>query len=227
MQDLTLANVAAVSERPDELNDELDDEEVDQWLAEFEAEDRHAAGVLREALAAQRGIPAPERELAGAAEHVRTGLESRHHPFDWIANAAGYDGPPPADDAELILTCTAATISPREDTGLDAEEEAMLMSLQHADWLGAIVSAVRAGPGTRARASELTAGIRTCPEVDSVNVDEDDEELIETTFEMVTPAWSGLGLIDQDDRLTSLGAWVLPRGLARAWETDFDTGDGS
>src|SRR5687767_11312961 len=101
------------------------------------------------------------------------------------------------------------------------------MSLQHADWLGAIVSAVRAGPGTPATAGDLTAGIRTCPEVNSVGVDEDYEELVETTFEMVTLAWSALGLVDRNDRLTSLGAWVLPRGLARAWETDFDTDDGS
>jgi hypothetical protein len=223
MEDHTLANVPAVSELHDELYDP-DDE--DQWLAEFEAADRHAAGVLREALAAHRGIPAPEGELPEAAERVRAGLESRQYPFDWIANAVGHEGPPPADDAELILACTAATISPREDTGLDAEEEAMLMSLQHADWLGAIVSAVRAGPGTPATASELTAGIRTCPEVNSVNLDEDDDQLVETTFEMVTLAWSALGLIDRDDRLTSLGAWVLPRGLARAWETDFDSDGG-
>ncbi len=170
-----------MSEPPpsEDLYDEPGDEEVDQWLAEFEAADRHAAGVLREALGPQRGAPAPSAELAAAAGGVRAGLGSRHPPFDWIANAAGFEGAPPTDDQELLLSCTAGTISPREDTGLDPEEESMLMSLQH-------------------------------------------EEFVETTFALVTPAWNALGLIDREERLTPLGAWALPRALARAWGADFD-----
>ena len=198
------------------------DEELDQWLAEYDAADRHAATVLREALAERRGAPAPHGEVADAATRLRAGLESAHYPFEWISNAAGFAGALPTDDEELLLTCTAATISPVEETGLDSEEEAMLLTLQHADWLGAIVTAVRAGPGTPATADSLTAGIAACPEVDSIDVDDDDEQLTEATFEMVTLAWTALGLIDDHERLTQLGAWVLPRALARAWGSEFD-----
>jgi hypothetical protein len=156
---------------------------------------------------------------------VRAGLESGRYPFDWISSAAGFRGALPTDDRELLLACTASTISPQEETGLEVEEEAMLMSLEHADWLGAIVSAVRRGPGTLATARDLTAGIRTCPEVDSVGVDEDDERFVETAFEMVTLPWNALGLIDRDERLTVLGAWMLPRALARSWGTEFDAAE--
>jgi hypothetical protein len=31
-----------------------------------------------------------------------------------------------------------------------------------------------------------------------------------------------LGVLDEDERLTRLGAWVLPRALARAWGSRFD-----
>ena len=45
-------------------------------------------------------------------------------------------------------------------------------------------------------------------------------ELIERIVEKLR----ALGLVDDDDRLTDLGAWALPRGLARAWGADFDAG---
>lgn len=73
------------------------------------------------------------------------------YPYDWIGRAAGLDREPlPGDGKELLLRCVAATISPREETGLDIDGEAMLSSIEHADWIGAIVSAVRAGPGVDA-----------------------------------------------------------------------------
>ena len=87
----------------------------------------------------------------------------------------------------------AATISPEEITGLHTEEEATLVSLQHADWLGAILGVVRAGAGSDASPVSLVEAVRTCPEIE-----------------------------DADDRLTPPGGWVLPRVLARAWHGDFD-----
>jgi hypothetical protein len=122
-----------------------------------------------------------------------------------------------------VLRCAAATISPLDDPGLDPEEEASLDSLEHADWLGAIVSLVRAGRGAEASTKQLVEGIRTCPEVEIPSeLDFDDVLFIETAFSIIVFPWFALGLTDRDERLTPIGAWVLPRALARAWGSDFD-----
>ncbi len=68
---------------------------------------------------------------------MRERIRDASFPMEWVARAAGLEATRlPADDLDLLLTCTAATISPREETGLENEEEAMLLSLEHADWLG-------------------------------------------------------------------------------------------
>jgi hypothetical protein len=122
-----------------------------------------------------------------------------------------------------LIRLAAATISPQEETGLDVEEESLLFSLEHADWIGAIVSVVRAGAGANASPDALVDGIRDCPEVElESEIDIDDESHLEAAFWIVAVPWQILGLIDPDQRLTELGEWVLPRALARAWGGDFD-----
>lgn len=206
----------------------VSDEEMDEFLAEWQAADRHAAEVLRQALADCVGDPAPEADLAAACTRLRMGLRSGQHPFDWVRRAAALDDTDlDMSDGELLVRCVAATIAPTEETGLEAEEEAAIISLEHADWLGAIVSAVRAGPGAEASASSLAAGIYTCPEVNiEGGVDVDDGAAEEMAFEIVSLPWSAIGLIDQDQRLTPLGIWGLPRGLAHAWGSNLDPPSG-
>src|SRR5574340_870903 len=207
---------------PDEPNDVLD-EDLEAFLEASDEADREAAALLCTALGPLRGQPAPAEELATGAAGLRDGLNERHHPFAWIRSAAGLDAEPlPDDGAELVLRCTAATISPREETGLDPEEEAILLTLEHADWLGAIVSVVRRGPGADASPEALGEGIRDCPEVElDGELDVDDEAHLETAFWIVALPWQVLGLTDRDQRLTALGAWALPRAVARAWGVDF------
>ena len=202
---------------------EFDEELEEQWLEEWDQLDREAVDVLRRALNDHRGAPAPAG-LAAATSAVRAGLTEDHHPFAWIRQAAGLERDQrPDDDAELLVRCAAATIAPQEETGLDVEEEALLLSLEHADWLGAIVSVVRAGPGADASPDDLVKGIQNCPEVElESELDLDDESHLETAFWIVALPWQVLGLTDRDQRLTALGAWVLPRALARAWGGDFD-----
>lgn len=194
-------------------------------ISDWEKVDRQAARVLREALGEHRGAPIPAGEPDTIAPGVRDGLAAGTYPFDWIGRAAGFGREAPPDDgAELILRCTAATISPLEETGLDPEEEAMLISIEHADWLGAIVSAVRAGPGADASQRSLVAGIAACPEVEpgpGTDLD-DDVAFLEAAFSILSVPWRALGMVDGDERLTALGVWALPRSLARAWGSDFD-----
>jgi hypothetical protein len=103
---------------------------------------------------------------------------------------------------------------------MDLEEEAAIMSLEHGDWLGAVIELVRAGVGAAASPEKLVSYSNDSPEVEGV-IDPDDEVLIRTSFELVLPAWESAGAIDAARRLTALGRWGLPRALAWAWDHDF------
>jgi hypothetical protein len=91
----------------------------------------------------------------------------------------------------------------------------------HDVWVGAVVGLVRGGVGASADPAALVAAIDACPEVDGT-VDPDDADLVELAFEVVLPTWETVGAVDADRRLTALGAWGLPRALARAWGGDLN-----
>jgi hypothetical protein len=213
---------------PDEPDIDLD-EDLEAFLEAWDGADREATEILRSALDHFREQPAPREALAAAAGQLRDGLRERHHPFAWIRSAAGLETEQfPENDVELVLRCVAATISPQKETGLDPEEEAILLTLEHADWLGAIVSVVRQGLGADASPEALVDGIRACPEVElEADLDPDDEAHLETAFWILALPWHVLSVTDQDQRLTALGAWILPRALARAWGANFDANAGA
>ncbi len=206
--------------------DDLDPDELDEFIAAWGEVDREAVELLRAALAAHRGLPPPAVELSAAAARIRKGIEADLFPLSWVHSAAALErGALPDDDVELILRCTAATISPREETGLGIEEEAALLSLEHADWLAAAIVTVREGAGCEASGEALADAISRCPEVSlEADLDIDEELHLEAAFSIAVLAWLALGLIDRDERLTPLGAWAMPRALARAWGGEFDPG---
>lgn len=196
-----------------------DDDDIDAFVAEWEAAERDAAAVVREALGELRGAPAPEAALSAAADQARAGLG--RWPLDWPARAAGFGARPPLDDAELLLALVAATISPREPTGLPPEEEASIASLELGDWAGAIIGTVRTGPGAAADPEALVEAIDACAEIDGPPIDPADLSAYLLPFELVSPVWQAVGVLDDRRRLTELGAWLLPRALTRAWGVEF------
>ena len=215
-----------MSEDRQDEHDEPDfsDELEDQWIAEWDQAEHDAVEVLRNALRQYRAQPRPGDQLTEAAATVRTRLREGGHPLDWVRRAAAMiNDPAPDDDTELLIQLASATISPREETGLDVEEESLLMSLEHADWLGAIISTVRDGPGADASPDALVDGIRNCPEVVTESgIDFDEESHLEAAFWIIALPWQVIGLIDPDQRLTALGQWILPRALAPSWGGNFD-----
>lgn len=211
-------SVAAVSPFRD-----MTTEEFERFAAELDAEMRAAREILYSALAEERGKPAPEAELKVACRHLRRGFRAGGQPFDWIRAAAGVRREARRPDEELIVECLAGTMFPGEETGLDPRDEAAIMSLDDADWLGALLSAARAGPGSAADPRALVAGISACPEVDmDLATEPGDRAIVEAIFALVIPAWKALGVVDANDRLTALGAWALPRALALGLGGDFD-----
>src|SRR5918993_1525032 len=196
----------------DDWDEQAEDEE---FLAQWEQAEVEAVGILRQALPPQARSPLPTGDLAAACRRPRTGL-GRHDPaVETIRRATGLEPPLPADDAELWLVAAGALIAMREPSGLDPELEAAVMALELADWVGAVVGLVRGGVGANAEPAALVAAINDCPEVEGT-VDPDDADLVELAFEVVVPTWEAVGAVDADRRLTALGAWGLPRALARA-----------
>jgi hypothetical protein len=129
----------------------------------------------------------------------------------------------PDDDAELLLSCLQAVVAAPADRGLDIEEETMLDTLEHADWLGG-GGLARAGRCRRTgRSRRDRARDESCPEVNiPAGIDLDERSGLEAAFSIVGLAWIVAGCVDRDDRLTAVGEWMQPRALARAWATDFD-----
>lgn len=201
--------------------EELEDDEA--FLAQWDEADRRAVEILREALRDYIGRSVPAEALQAAAARIRGGIAAGTWPFEWIGRGAGLRrGSLPAEDAELILRCLAGIISLEEETGLGTEVDASIMTLEHADWLGPAVMFPRRGEGARADAAAFAETVDECPEVEET-LDPDDAEVIEHSFTILLPAFEAIGVVDESERLTELGAWVLPRAVARAWNGDFDT----
>lgn len=197
------------------------DDDLDAFVADWEAAERDAAKVVREALVELRGMPAPEGALGAAADQARAGLG--RWPLDWPPRAAGFGARTPQDDGELLLDLIGATISPREATGLPSDDEASIASLELGDWAGTIIETVRAGPGAAADPEALVEAIDACPEIDGPPIDPAELSAYLLPFELVSPVWQAAGVLDDRRRLTELGAWLLPRALTRAWGVEFDT----
>ena len=199
---------------------ELEDEE--EFLAAWERAEASAVDLLRGALPELLNTDPHPGALQAACDELRSGMRARRWPCEHIRRAAGWKPTKlPNGNLELWLGAVGGFISPREETGLDPEEEASIMALQHADWLGAVVGLVRAGVGASAEPGALVDYINDCPEVEGT-VDPDKETLIQIAFELVLPTWEAARAVDARRRLTPLGRWGLPRALASAWNRDFD-----
>ena len=195
------------------------DEDDDELIAAWAEVDRQAAQVLRTACAEVLREAPPQPELAEAAGSLRREIEASARHVRYFDVASGWAGSPPEDDVEVWLQALASTISPSEDTGAAAEEQAAIFSLQHADWLGSIVGLVRRGVGAEFDAEGWSLDLAALPEVDDQSEDPDDDlTAFSMPVELLAPLWQTLGVIDEDRCLTPLGRWGLPRALLSVWE---------
>jgi hypothetical protein len=199
--------------------DDLRDFDADDFLQEWQEADRAAVELIREALPDVVAASVPAEPLREAAGQIRGRLADR--PYRHLAAAAGWGKEPPADDQELWIQAAGGLVSMNGESGLGSHEESSLMSLQHADWAGAVIGLARAGVGTRAWAEDLFDLADKCPEIDG-SYDTDDREPIVFAFRLMVPVWEAVGALDEHLRLTPLGHWGLPRALAWAWDGSLD-----
>jgi hypothetical protein len=221
--------------------DVLLDEQDAEFMAEWAAADAEALAELQAALDEVGERPLPADELTAACDTARTALA---HPglTGRLLGACGGAAEQawPGDDRDLWLTMAAGVVSPAGaaaapagPSGLgpagladdETDEVSMalgaLCALEHIDWLAAISTLTRGGPGTPASAADLARYVRDYCAADGMPDDpghEDvDEPAIAELFSHVESLWEVLGAIDAAQRLTSLGWWGLPEALQKAW----------
>lgn len=224
----------------------VSDEEDEALLAAWADADADARQLLIELLDGIAPQPRPRTQLHAAARRLREALPTGQWPHDLLRSLLGADPETVPDDEELWLTLATAVVDgghgPPLDDPLDDEVLAAWMSLQHADWIGAVVTLAAAGPGAVADAETLahhaaTFDFETDPDGDpppdpATILDTDEpwewdawwdeggygEELgLSIAFEVVARLWQALGALDDQLRLTDLGWWGLPEALHRAW----------
>ncbi|MEQ8840088.1 MAG: hypothetical protein RIB98_03835 [Acidimicrobiales bacterium] len=109
----------------------------------------------------------------------------------------------------------AAMAAPTDLGPLSPAERDAVLTLEWADWLGAVIGLVRRGPGATVDGAALVDCINRCPEVDTT-IPKGDRARIEWAFDVVIAPWDELG-ITEDGTLTPLGIEALPAALHRAW----------
>jgi len=121
------------------------------------------------------------------------------------------------------LDALAETISPSDEPDEDEiESVSAVMALQHADWLGLALGAVRRGPGSALDPELVQADIEQLAEVDGEIEDPEGHlAVLHMALLHLTPRWQSLGALDENQRFTQRGTWGLPRALHRSWS---DTG---
>ena len=183
------------------------DPEADEW----------AVQVLDRALG-ETDAPMPEA-IAQAAAVLRAAAASDDRLAQWLAAS---DGPVDLDEPDLsvVLAALAAAVSPAALAPLAADARRAVLELEWADWLGAVIGVVRAGPGTSVDPDDLVDQINRCQEVTST-IPKADRARVAWAFGVVTELWEPLG-IALDGALTEFGAQVLSPALRTAWGDKLD-----
>ncbi len=237
--------------------DVLLDEQDEQFLADWDEAEAEALSELRMVVDEVGERPLPGQELREACVSLRSALARPGWPGNLLAACGDVDPRDlPADDTELWLRLAAGIASPAgelpdddkvpdPDDELDEDSQAIvaLCTLQPYDWLAAVATLARRGPGTAAAAYDLARYVSEFEPDDDDRAaaddadegddsadsefgfdefDEDfdeseDQEAGEGFFFHVTGLWQALGALDDAERLTPLGWWGLPEALQRAW----------
>jgi len=149
-----------------------------------------------------------------AADSLRRAAGADSATAQWLAASQG-----PVDldesDQRVVVAALAATVRPHAMAPLDRDAREAVAHLEWADWLGAVIGLVREGVGASPDPAHLVDLVNRCPEVAST-IPKTDRPRVEWAFAICTDQWASTGLTESE-RLTELGAWMLPRMLLEAW----------
>jgi hypothetical protein len=202
----------------------------------WDAAERYAVTLLWEALPEAHAVATPIEELTEQAARFRSA--ARKWPYRDLAHATWGQHTRkrlPADDMDLWLDAAGVMATMRRQVGTGSPLLEPMTLLRPADWAGAVIGLVRAGVNTVAMAEDLVRYARQCPQITGGNETGDeaaaydpfaggvaDDESMCRGFEAALTCWQAIGAVNEQQWLTRLGWWGLPRALARAWNGDFD-----
>lgn len=214
----------------------VSDEQDEELFSAWDEEEAFALSELRRILGELAKQPElPIAELDRAVTRLRGLLAGAGYPGNVLRACAGFDGEAmPEDDQELWLAVASGIAGPVSDLpeegdlleefiDLDGpipiEDEIMahLCAIQYADWLAAVAALARMGPGALASPERIARLIAESEDIDAEEQNTDDLAATERLFEPVVTLWAHLGIVNEDDVLTPLGWWGLPKALERAW----------
>ena len=135
----------------------------------WDAAERYAVTLLREALPEVQAVPVPVEELTAEAARFRSA--ARKWPYRQLARAAWGQRPrkrSPADDTDLWLDAAGAMATMQGHIGADLRLLEPVTMLRPADWAGAVIGLVRSGVNAIATAGDLVRYARQCPEIMSM-----------------------------------------------------------
>ena len=175
-------------------------------------DDAYARDMLRRAVGE---FPAVEQAgITAAAARLRAAAAADEPIARWLAASLG-----PVDldttDLEVVVAALAAAVAPFTLAPLEVTERDAVLTLEWADWLGAVIDLVRAGEGAAVDGESLVDAVNRCAEVTST-IPKSDRARIAWAFDVCTGPWAPLGLAGADG-LTVLGTALLPRALDQAW----------
>ncbi|MEV0380702.1 hypothetical protein [Nonomuraea sp. NPDC050643] len=219
----------------------VSDEQDEELFAAWDEEEAFALSELRRITAGLSKQPElPADDLDAAAARLRDLIALPGYPGNVLRACAGFDDRPlPDDDHELWLAVAAGIAGPISDLseGGDVLEEfadldgdlseedtalANLCAIQHADWLAGVAALARMGPGVLASPERMARLIAESEDIDVDDQDIDDLDATEGLFTSVVSLWVYLGIVNEDEVLTPLGWWGLPKALERAWAPSTD-----
>ena len=121
------------------------------------------------------------------------------------------------DAAALELVPAWVSLVHGDIPDVSPPERDALLWLEWADWLGAGIGLLRAGPGAEATGQALVDHVNRCPEVSS-SIDKADRDYAEWAFDVALDLLQDRGAVSEDGHLTEAGYQSLWQGLVAAWD---------
>jgi hypothetical protein len=177
--------------------------------------DRESVEALQRILVDSRSLPAPA-SVAVVALQLRAAWIDEDEPAP-VAGLLGELDPAQLSDSGLLIVAAASVVDPAWSGAgeIDPDDLVAISALDTADWLQIVVNGCKRGAGQYFMAEDFLDWIED-------DVVTDDLEAIERGLAWLDTMWRSIGLIDDEDRLTEVGEWVLPRALCHAWGASFD-----
>jgi hypothetical protein len=177
--------------------------------------DHESVGALQRILADCRSLPAPT-SLTSVASALRAAWRDQENPAP-VAALLGEVDPAQLSDSGLLILAAASVVDPTwsGEGDIDPDDLVAISALDTADWLQIVVNGAKRGAGQYFMAEDFLDWIED-------DVVTDDLEAVERGLAWLDSIWRSIGLIDDEDRLTDVGEWVLPRALCHAWGASFD-----